>query len=177
MPRSCMVESDNAGNGDLREGKISYKRHRRNYLAYGLGFLAIVPAVLMAFVTSVWWSSMELTAEEITAENETPGLSGVVSASLVDSSVGYFIYIPKKEYFPAEIIAANISSVPYEMLDNNAVVAIRRLDAPDGGFVSREFIHKRDCTVRMRAPMKPGDYEVIGYDNGIVLNETTVSAR
>ena len=149
-------------------------------VAGGVGFLAILPAVFMTLAASVWWFSLGLTANGMTSQAsarqiyDTPD---AITFSPGDSLGGYFIYLPKSEYLPAEIITASISSVPSHMLNDNASVAIREIGASDGSFISRELVHKRDSSVRMRAPLKPGDYEVVGYDNGAALNEAAVVSR
>jgi hypothetical protein len=63
------------------------------------------------------------------------------------------------------------------MLDDNASVAIREIGAPDGSFISRELVHKRDSSLRMRAPLRPGDYEIVGYNNGAALKEASAVFR
>jgi hypothetical protein len=137
--------------------------------------LAVCSAILAVYVSSVLLFSGESLAKETVPE--TSALSNIPSLPSSFLEEGYFIHIRKKEYLPSEIITVNVSSVPDRMLKSNAVVIIREVGTPDGTFVSREFIHKRDCLVRMRAPVKPGDYEMIGYDNGIMLGETAVAAR
>jgi hypothetical protein len=157
----------------LKNDKIIYKRRTKTRVAGGVALIAILPVVCMVFAVSVWWSSLEMTAYEAAPsapERKIPGISGALAASSGGLWKGYFIYLHKSEYLPAEIITANVSSVPPHMLNDNASVAIREIGAPDGAFISREIIHKRDSLVRMRAPLKPGDYEVVGYNNGAALN-------
>ncbi|MDR2779717.1 MAG: hypothetical protein LBB28_01165 [Synergistaceae bacterium] len=149
-------------------------------VAGGVGLFAILPGVFMALAASVWWSSLELTADEMTpavSERKMSGSPDALAASSSDPWSGYFIYLPKNEYLPAEIITANISSVPSDMLNDNASVVIRGIGAPNGEFISRELVYKRDSSVRMRAPLNPGDYEMVGYDNGTILNEAAAVVR
>jgi hypothetical protein len=180
MPRSRALRHDDTGNGCSKEGKIIYKRRRKVRVKGGLVFLAILPVILTALAASFWWSSLELTAGETKSPasgNGARSLPNVYASSSDDSWRGYFIYLPKLEYLPAEIITANISSVPPHMLNANASLAVRETGAPDGAFISRELVHKRDGSVRMRAPLEPGDYEMVGYDNGAVLNEAAAVFR
>jgi hypothetical protein len=149
-------------------------------VAGGVGLFAILPVALTVFAASVWWSSLELTADEMTPHSyghKTSDSPDILVSSSGGSWEGYFIYLPKREYLPAEIITASVSSVPSRMLNDNASVAIRGIGASDGSFISREFVHKRDSSVRMRAPLEPGDYEMVGYDNGAALNKAAAVAR
>jgi hypothetical protein len=137
---------------------------------------AAVFAVVLAFSCWFLWK-MAFKGVSSAAGKPVP-LSPESVASLGSSNKdGYFIQLAGNEHCPAELLKVNVSAVPKSMAESNAMVAIRSLDAPEGVFLSREFIHKRDEAILMRAPLKPGDYEIVGYDNGTTFNADTAVAR
>ncbi|MDR1510352.1 MAG: hypothetical protein LBS53_12025 [Synergistaceae bacterium] len=85
-----------------------YKRRKTTRGASGIGLLAILPFVFMALAISVWRPSLELKADGMTSsesEKKTFSQPDVLASSSEDSWRGYFIYLPKSEYLPAEIIS------------------------------------------------------------------------
>ena len=89
----------------------------------------------------------------------------------------YFIRIPRDRFFPAETIPVNVSSVPRAMIESNALVGIRPERPSNAAMLYREYIHKREETLKLRAPIRAGKYVIVGYDNGTVLNERTEAVR
>ena len=60
------------------------------------------------------------------------------------------------------------------MLEANAAVVVL---APGGAILSREYIHKRDSALNLRAPLAPGRYELAGYADGASAGGPNAVAR
>jgi hypothetical protein len=91
-------------------------------------------------------------------------------------SNGYSIVLDKASYTPAEPIFINVSGVPQEMLDAGAIAGVCGIGAPQGEFLSYEYITDGQARIMLRAPLETGRYEIRGYSSGNVLSKKTLAA-
>ena len=148
------------------------------------GRRTIIAAILAALAVVGGWLMWNMEGEKTASEaGQRPGLVGRtdVSPPSVELELigegGYFMRVPREKFLPGEVIPVSVSSVPRSMIELNAVVGVKADCSPDGALLNREYIHKRESTLKLRAPVMPGSYAIVGYDNGTVLNGRTEAAR
>ncbi|MDR1965884.1 MAG: hypothetical protein LBQ36_04175 [Synergistaceae bacterium] len=182
MPETRIARNEDARNGEPKDAKIRYKRRRKTRLSDNSVFLPVIAVALALAVAAAGWFFWALASERAAMRPELPDQAarpGVSAYALSPDGSGaaYSIHIPKTDFFPGEIMKVRVSGVPSEMIGDSAVVGIRAPGAPHGKFASWEYIHKRDESFKLRAPLVRGPYELAGYSSGSVFTEGTAVAK
>lgn len=159
----------------MANGKITYRRSAKRRAAGFPIFLPAIAAILALSVALPGWFLWGMMTEESAGEISRPAQAAGWPEP--QGAGRYFIRISRGKFFPAETILVNVSSVPRAMIESNAVVGIKPEGSPEGALLCREYIHKREAVIRLRAPITAGNYEIVGYDNGTVLNDRTEAVK
>jgi hypothetical protein len=163
--------------GEPRDKQIRYKRSNKSRAFDSPGFLPALAAIFLALVAaSVWffWRSGDEDAPPA-AKKYAPAVSSS-SAPPEKSPAKYFISLARSEFYPGEIITANVSGVPARMIEERAMIGVRPAGSGGAGFLSWEYVTKRQETIRLRAPAEKGGYEIAGFAESAAFNDPAIAA-
>ncbi|MCL1874893.1 MAG: hypothetical protein FWF87_01380 [Synergistaceae bacterium] len=94
-----------------------------------------------------------------------------------DAKGAYKIALEKKSFLPGGAITVNVSGVPGEMLNDEPFVGVYATDGEHGKDISSKKISKSAESLRLNAPLEPGEYEVRAYAKRYVYVDANLVAK
>ena len=151
-----------------------YRRSTKQYATRRPKIFFVIAAVIVYLIVSPGLIERAFGEARVTITADVPPFH---SASETRGEDMYFMRISRDRFFPAETILVSVSSVPRDMIERSAVIGIKPADSPNAALLYREYIHKREETLKLRAPISAGSYVIVGYNNGTVLNDRTEAVK